>query len=116
MADKIWLIAYDITCDRRRYRVAKCLEDNAFRLQHSVFACQGSNAAMGRLAGELSDHCDPADGDDIQILPLAGPDAVVLARNPLDLDGVSGPVAEAFSQLPLPLDEEQPEGPESWVV
>ncbi|WP_406672616.1 CRISPR-associated endonuclease Cas2 [Natronospira sp.] len=104
-----WLIAYDITCARRRRRIAGCLEDHAFRVQYSVFATRLSQAGMAALARELETHCDPADGDDIQILELPAGEESALVRNPLSLDGVSGRLAERFQQAPDTVAEEYSE-------
>ena len=33
------VVSYDITCDRRRSKVARTLEDHGKRVQYSVFDC-----------------------------------------------------------------------------
>lgn len=47
------LIAYDIVDDRRRTRVAKCLERHGDRVQYSVFIVDAAPARMIRLLGQL---------------------------------------------------------------
>jgi len=34
---RLWLLSYDIACDRRRREVVKCLEKKGDRVQESVF-------------------------------------------------------------------------------
>lgn len=47
------LIAYDIVDDRRRTRVAKCLERHGDRVQYSVFVVDAAPARLIRLTVEL---------------------------------------------------------------
>lgn len=47
------LIAYDIVDDRRRARVAKCLERHGDRVQYSVFVVDAAPARLIRLTVEL---------------------------------------------------------------
>lgn len=49
-----FLIAYDITDDRRRSQVAKCLQRYGDRVQYSVFIVDASRARMLRLRQEIS--------------------------------------------------------------
>jgi CRISPR-associated protein Cas2 len=48
------LIAYDIPGDRRRDRLAKCLERHGDRVQYSVFVVDASPARIARLKSEMS--------------------------------------------------------------
>ena len=34
-----WIVAYDISCPKRLYRVARRLQNDGVRLQWSVFEC-----------------------------------------------------------------------------
>lgn len=47
------LIAYDIVDDRRRTRVAKCLEQHGDRVQYSVFVVDAAPARLIVLADQL---------------------------------------------------------------
>lgn len=49
-----FLIAYDITDDRRRDRVARCLQRHGDRVQFSVFIVDVNPARILRLRRELS--------------------------------------------------------------
>jgi len=55
MSDSVrrYLIAYDISDDPRRNRVAKLLESYGDRVQYSVFVCDLKPARLVRLRGEL---------------------------------------------------------------
>lgn len=46
---RLWLIAYDISDDRRRTRVAVLLEAHGQRLQKSVFEARLSRAELRRI-------------------------------------------------------------------
>lgn len=48
-----WVIAYDITSDRRRRRVAATLERYGYRVQASVFEANLSPAAREALVRQL---------------------------------------------------------------
>jgi CRISPR-associated protein Cas2 len=49
-----YVIAYDVTDDRRRDRLAKCLERQGDRVQYSVFIVDACPARMERLKNEVS--------------------------------------------------------------
>jgi CRISPR-associated protein Cas2 len=48
-----YLIAYDIPDDRRRDRLAKCLQRHGDRIQFSVFVVDASPARLVRLEAEV---------------------------------------------------------------
>jgi len=50
-----YVIAYDLSDDRERLRVAKVLEGFGERVQGSVFECLLDKPAKGRLAAKLRD-------------------------------------------------------------
>jgi CRISPR-associated protein Cas2 len=49
----IYIISYDITCNKRRLKVAKLLEAHGIRVQYSVFECELSHELFKRLRREL---------------------------------------------------------------
>jgi CRISPR-associated endonuclease Cas2 len=48
-----WIIAYDVTFDRARRRVARRLEQMGFRRQKSVFEGEASPGEVSKLLDEL---------------------------------------------------------------
>ena len=48
-----YTVAYDITNDKRRNRVAKILKDFGTRIQYSVFECNTDRRALLRLQSQL---------------------------------------------------------------
>ena len=48
-----YTVAYDITDDKRRNRVAKILKDFGTRIQYSVFECDTDRRALLRLRNRL---------------------------------------------------------------
>ncbi|TWT63722.1 CRISPR-associated endonuclease Cas2 [Rubinisphaera italica] len=55
-----WVIAYDISSDRRRRRVTRRLEQVGFRRQKSVFEGELKQSLMQDLMQELGSEIDPA--------------------------------------------------------
>jgi len=55
---RAWVIAYDVTANRRRTRIAKRLEAQGIRLQKSVFLVIGSPRGVRRLVREMGDEID----------------------------------------------------------
>ncbi len=53
-----YLVAYDISDDRRRTRIAKCLEGYGDRVQYSVFVVDARPARLVRLRCRLEDLLD----------------------------------------------------------
>lgn len=47
------LIAYDISCDKERYKVSKILEGFGFRVQESVFECDLNKRMKDKLVARL---------------------------------------------------------------
>lgn len=92
-----YLVAYDISHDRRRDRVAKTLEGYGDRVQYSVFAVDVRPARLVRLRKELerlidmaSDSvllCDlgPVDLVDTRRFEFLGREAELTGRGPLVL-------------------------------
>ena len=64
-----WIVAYDVACDRRRYRVEKALSDVARRIQWSVFEGLLTQWALDRLAETLAELIDP-DEDSVRYYPV----------------------------------------------
>lgn len=64
-----YVICYDILDDRRRIKVARCLDGYGDRVQFSVFEALIDNTLMERLAGELGELIDEAE-DSVRIYPM----------------------------------------------
>lgn len=61
--DRHWhLVAYDVSDDKRRAKVAKCLEGYGERIQFSVFRIYLGLRALARLRWELTRRMAPTDG------------------------------------------------------
>jgi len=54
-----YVVAYDITDDRRRNRILKILKDFGVHIQYSVFECNTDRRAYLRLKERLSDAMHP---------------------------------------------------------
>jgi|TergutMp193P3_1026864.scaffolds.fasta_scaffold02082_1 CRISPR-associated protein Cas2 len=57
-----YIVSYDVSDDKRRAKVAKCLEGYGERMQFSVFRTFLSRRALARLRFELSQKMDNTDG------------------------------------------------------
>ncbi len=77
MARRQYLVAYDISDDKRRTRVFEALKDNGVHVQFSVFFCELSAQELAGLRGRLSGLINAA-ADQIILLDLGD------AENPLE--------------------------------
>ena len=57
----LYTVAYDITDDNRRAKVAKILQDFGTRVQYSLFECNTDRRAFLRLKHRLQAEIDPAE-------------------------------------------------------
>lgn len=66
--ERLWVIAYDVTCPKRLYQVARLLEHHGTRIQHSVFECWLTPWRYAQLRKAL---CNAIDGtqDNIRCYP-----------------------------------------------
>jgi len=73
-----YLVAYDISDDRRRAVVAKCLQSYGDRVQYSVFVVDIRAARLVRLRTSLEHLIDT--GTDSVLLCDLGPVSAITAR------------------------------------
>lgn len=55
---KYYVISYDISDDKKRYRIDKELKNNGLRVQKSVFECKITEAEFLKLKGKLEKYID----------------------------------------------------------
>lgn len=55
---KHYVISYDISDDRKRYRIDKELKNNGIRVQKSVFECKITDAEFLKLKVKLEKYID----------------------------------------------------------
>jgi CRISPR-associated protein Cas2 len=70
----LYLIAYDLSCNRRRRRLARLLEGFGERLHESAFQCQLREGQLGQLRRRAEQLVNPA-SDRLRIYPLCQRDA-----------------------------------------
>lgn len=70
---QLFLIAFDVSDDKRLRQVANTLLNYGQRVQYSVFECHIENNQLQDLHAELAQHIDPEE-DRIHICPLCGKD------------------------------------------
>jgi CRISPR-associated protein Cas2 len=58
---RLKIFTYDISCDRRRRRVARLLEEEATRVQYSVFEARLTERATARLTARIEKELDTGD-------------------------------------------------------
>jgi CRISPR-associated protein Cas2 len=61
MARKAAVIAYDIRCDKRRRRVARCLKQWRLDGQYSVFECRLTEPEARELFLQLIEQIEPTE-------------------------------------------------------
>jgi CRISPR-associated protein Cas2 len=62
------VLCYDVTCDRRRRRIAKLLEAKASRVQFSVFEARLTENQTTRLSRSVEAHL--AAGDSLRVYTI----------------------------------------------
>lgn len=70
---RLYVIAYDVSDDRRRRRLAGVLEGFGERVQESVFECWLDGARLRRLLERLESLIDP-ECDRLRCYPMCGRD------------------------------------------
>ena len=65
-----YIICYDISENPVRTRIAKYLESIAWRIQHSVFTCEGSELQMHIIKKRLLSLAENAEAPRLVIAPL----------------------------------------------
>ena len=75
----VFIVAYDISDDRRLYKVHKALVDFGRRLQYSVYECCLSGVELARLQIQLSALIDHG-SDQVLIVDLGPEGAGSVAR------------------------------------
>lgn len=66
----LWIVCYDVTDDKRRQKLVKCLEQRCQRVQYSVFECPLEEST---LVGELEQRWLPVlklSEDSLRVYPL----------------------------------------------
>lgn len=59
----MYLVSYDISSNKRRNKIAKCLENYGKRIQYSVFECYIDEKRFQKLYSEIAKECgDMSDG------------------------------------------------------
>ena len=81
-ATRLFVFAYDVSHDRRRARVAALLENNAARVQESVFEALLTPAAGQALTAHVKRLLEPNDRLRVYSLPSREIPAVVCHGGP----------------------------------
>jgi CRISPR-associated protein Cas2 len=76
---KRYLIAYDVSDDKRRTAIFKTLMGNGDHVQFSVFLCQLNDVELARLKGRLLESVN-ARQDQIVVLDLGPADSELASR------------------------------------
>lgn len=66
----LYIVTYDIPCDKRRKKVSDLLEGYGKRVQYSVFECVISDAKYNELRHRLKKRIKPQE-DSIRFYPLS---------------------------------------------
>jgi CRISPR-associated protein Cas2 len=66
----IYLVTYDIACNKRRKKISDLLEGYGQRVQYSVFECVLSREKYDELRQRLQPHVRPGE-DSVRLYPLS---------------------------------------------
>lgn len=69
--DMFYLIAYDISDDKRRKKIADLLEGYGKRVQFSVFECVLVSKKFQELKSRLRRHYREENGDSLRFYPIS---------------------------------------------
>jgi len=72
--EKLRVICYDVCCDKRRGRIARCLEDQATRVQYSVFEARLTSRKLFLLIDTLTHNLGPGDSVRVYTIGKSGED------------------------------------------
>lgn len=64
------LVSYDISDDKRRYKVAKIIEGYGYRVQYSVFECDLETPKLAELSRRLRPLVNPKSEESIRFYQL----------------------------------------------
>lgn len=64
------LVSYDISDDKRRYKVAKIMEGYGYRVQYSVFECELETPKLMELSKRLRPLVNPKSEESIRFYVL----------------------------------------------
>jgi CRISPR-associated protein Cas2 len=82
---RLILVAYDVSDDKRRVRLAKALARYGDRVQYSVFACRLAPAQVDRMRRDVAREVDPSE-DSVRFYEVCAaclPRAVAFGRTRL---------------------------------
>ncbi|GAB5510424.1 MAG: hypothetical protein Rhims3KO_18250 [Hyphomicrobiales bacterium] len=60
-SEKLRILAYDVSCNRRRRRVARALEEHGTRVQLSVFEARLTQRETDKLVKKIEAYLGPSD-------------------------------------------------------
>ena len=69
---RTWVITYDISDNKRRYRVARALSAYGERVQYSAFECRLDDREVSQLRQQVNGMID-AEADSVRWYPLCRP-------------------------------------------
>lgn len=67
----LYVVTYDVVCDRRRRRVAALLEGYGRRVQYSVFECVLEDRQVRELVRRLGERVKREE-DSVRVYPISG--------------------------------------------
>lgn len=90
LGQKLRILCYDVSCDRRRRRIAKILEDVASRVQFSVFEGRLSKRALAVVVADATKHLDKDDSLRVYTVGQTGERHCVVHGSGVPIDCESG--------------------------
>lgn len=70
-SEKLRVLCYDVTCNKRRRKISRLLEDVASRVQYSVFEGRLSATVMRQVVRQVEQHLDK--GDSLRVYTVGRP-------------------------------------------
>lgn len=70
-SQKLRVLCYDVSCNKKRRRISKALEEVASRVQFSVFEARLSDAVLRRVVKQVEGLLDK--GDSLRVYTIGRP-------------------------------------------
>ena len=70
-SEKLRVLCYDVSCGKRRRKIARLLEDVASRVQFSVFEARLTRTTLDRVVNRIEEYLE--DGDNLRVYTIGKP-------------------------------------------
>ncbi|MDA0967226.1 MAG: CRISPR-associated endonuclease Cas2 [Rickettsiales bacterium] len=88
--EKLRIFCYDVSCNKRRRKIAKCLEEVASRVQYSVFEARLSPNKLEQTIDDISEYLKDSDNLRVYTIGKSGEKLSKVYGSGVPIDNDSG--------------------------